>query len=360
MKKAFLVLLIVSSGQLLAAQTTVARKLHGRIVDMDKEPPTGVPAARIKILGREIENVADQRGEFSMALPNSLRAGDEVEIDVDAVVAGEKFSLFQPLNGRIRIPANPAESIVTIGLLPQGSLRFYSDDAIQALLQRAIGAEPRKPTHGSAIGLPSRQFDLTGFLEQWAKERGLDTMEVAKRVAAWADVVEGQTNATREQQALAAFAKRNFREAGRLFAEAGDIRLQKLRALRQQEKELQRQAVEDYTQGGDANFSGGFYRLARENYGKALAETSREDDPAHWAELKLREGDAYMEFGGHGEGPESGIAFNSAKNDYYQALQIFTKTEYPQDWARIQIDLGNVFRAQGERSAGKAGQDLLA
>ena len=361
MKGAVLFLLVAGGWPMLLPQAPPGRELHGRIVNMETEPAEGVPYARVKILSIEREAITNRDGEFFLRLPDSVQAGEQVEVTVNAPTAGKQLLLFQPLDRRIRIPAGRdlKKEIIQIGLLPKGSLRFLSDGAIQALLglaNREGQIQAMREQGKASIG----QFDLTNFLEQWGKERGIDPSEVAKRVAAWAAEIISQPSADRERQALAAFAQSNFEKAGRLFAEAGDERLRRLKEFRKREEEERRQVVEDYTQSGDADFNGALYQRALMEYQQALAETDRERDPTGWAELKEREGNAYGQLGEIQEGPEAIAALRLAIDDHRQVLRTFTREGHAQDWARTQNNLGNALEAQGERNAGEESVRLLA
>src|SRR5579872_5470200 len=129
MKGAVLFLLVAGGWPMLLPQAPPGRELHGRIVNMETEPAEGVPYARVKILSIEREAITNRDGEFFLRLPDSVQAGEQVEVTVNAPTAGKQLLLFQPLDRRIRIPAGRdlKKEIIQIGLLPKGSLRFLSD-----------------------------------------------------------------------------------------------------------------------------------------------------------------------------------------------------------------------------------------
>ena len=343
MRRAFIALLVASGWPLLQAATSNPRELHGRVVNMETASAVPVPAARVKILSisEQQERVTNSNGEFFLPLPDSLLAGDQVELTIDAVVNGERLLFFQPLDGRVRIPNDPSKDVVVIGLLPKGSRRFLSDEAIEALIRQA-NDEGQKQAMLAVRSGSVAQFDLDYFLESWGKERGLDPAEVGKRVSAWAESVEGKPTADLEEKALATFAEQNFGDAARLFAEAGEAHLTRLGEEHKEEEEDRAKVVDDFKQSAEADSNGGLYAGALEEYRRAEAVSDRSLYPMEWAGLKLREAITLADLGETQDGPEAVQSLRLAVSECQSALEVFTEKEHPQDWARTEDNLGNV------------------
>jgi len=123
-------LVVIVWCQALIPNQVSAGQLQGRIVNMSTDPPLPVPSARVRIEAIKEEDTTRSHGEFSIRLPDSLRPGEQVEITLDAVAHGKKLLLFQPLDGRILIPAQLDKQIIRLGVLPSGSPRFKSDETI--------------------------------------------------------------------------------------------------------------------------------------------------------------------------------------------------------------------------------------
>jgi tetratricopeptide (TPR) repeat protein len=362
MKRTLLLLVLTGCCQPLFSQALPLRELHGRIVNMSTTPATSVPSARVKILTIDKETTTNRDGEFFLRLPDTLKAGEPIEITVDAQQAGTLLRLFQPLDGRIDIPSDATLSrrVVQIGVLPKGSLRFYSDEALDALFRLANRTVQKETKNTSEAASSAGSVKLEDFLKQWGQEQGIDPTELTSRVNAWIRKIERQPSADGEKQALVAVARSDFEKAGRLFGEAGDERLRKLKELRKQEEDDRRQVVEDYTQSGDADFNGGLYRRALEDYSKALAENDRERYPFSWAILRQTMGDTYTQLGETQIGPDVISAFDSAIACYNDALQVFTQKEHPPDWAKVQDRLATTLRVQAQHSEVEKARILLA
>lgn len=342
-------ILVIACGPLLIVEAAGARNLHGRILNLGSTPPQPVGSAGVRISAprekTKTETTTDSHGEFSIPLPDSLRGGDQVRLEVRATRGGKDLLLFQPLDGQVRIPADPDTDLITIEVLPEGSPRFQSDEAIRGMLALANSEGEKKGMQLSRVG-PVAQFDLENFIQEWAKGHGLEPAELAARVKEWADKVRANAAASLKEKALAAFAHRDFAQAGGLFADAANEHKRELAELRKnilemQEKEFQEhlQEIQDYEQSAAAYQKAGLYERTLKDCHDALSEIDPQRDGYAWQFIKTIEGNAHEMLATSHIGSASDEHFEAAIQDFHEVERAFPGPEHAFERSTAEIQL---------------------
>jgi tetratricopeptide (TPR) repeat protein len=340
-------LLVVACGALLIVEAAGARNLHGRILNGGSTPsqPVGSAGVRMSAPREQTKNetTTDSHGEFSFHLPDSLRGGDQVRLEVRATRGDKNLLLFQPLDGQVRIPADPDTDLITIEVLPEGSLRFQSDDGIRAVLALANSEGEKKGMQLSRIG-PVAEFDLENFIQEWAKGHGLEPVELVARVKDWADKVRTNAAASLEEKALAAFAHRDFAQAGGLFADAANAHKRELAALqknilemRQKQGQEHLQEIQDYEQSAAADAKAGLYERTLKDCRDALSEIDPRGDGYAWQLIKTMEGNAHQMLAASHVGSASDEHFEAAIQDYQDVERAFPGPEHALERSTAEI-----------------------
>lgn len=179
--------LVVATSPLLIAQAAQPRALHGRLLNASTTPARPVGAASVRLPYAGEETTTDSQGEFFLPLPISVHSGDSVTIELRASQGGKALLFFQPLDGEVRVPADLKE-IVRIEVLPEGSLRFQSDQTIRAML---------------ALARAQGQLDLEYFIQDWATQHGLGSINMVDRVKLWAEQTRATAATSQGDKALA-------------------------------------------------------------------------------------------------------------------------------------------------------------
>ena len=243
------------------------RQLLGKIVEGDDQSQR--PLAGVKVLLDESgsHDISKDSGLFQLFLPDVLRAGDEVTLSV--VVPG--YAIYDPPGGKLRVPADPARTRVTIHLLPKGSPKFLSDAQLKAFVERSAREANTQISQPASRGRP----DLSRNLRDWAVRYGFTVDQARRELDRWAADVASHKS-TEYDLALAAFAKNNFREANeRALRAAAEVEAT-LGDLRKEQRENTGRAVRAYLLAGDAALNDLDFEKAATAYNKGLAVIPRE------------------------------------------------------------------------------------
>ena len=120
----------------LTASAQSRRSLLGKLVKGDDQSKVAVANAAVVLNEPGSHDTTDPDGLFSLFLPDLLRPGDEVTVSV--TVPG--YAIYDPPGGKVRIPSDFARTRIEIRLLPKGSMKFFSDSQLRALVERGAGS----------------------------------------------------------------------------------------------------------------------------------------------------------------------------------------------------------------------------
>ena len=223
------------------------RVLHGRLVKPREgfDDPVANANVTLEQTGRMV--TSNSAGLFFMPLPEEMREGEEITFRI----AVPNYAVFQPVDGRVRIPRESDRDVITFELLPQGSPKFLSHEHLVALLKGAAEKSTEQIRERKGDNPPP---DLSRYLKEWAGQFGFGLEQVQAEVERWVAEVERKQDDI-YQLGLAAFAKKNFARAGSLFEESATQKSAKLKEVQVQEAKLYEEAIRDYVLAGDARFS---------------------------------------------------------------------------------------------------------
>ena len=240
---ALLCSLIACNAALFAQPAT--RILRGKVVRTLRENiPQPVANANITLEQTGKSVTSNSAGLFLLPLGSFLE-GEEITINIGA----PGYAIFQPVGGHLLVPRQFQKVIVAFELLPLGSPRFFSHDHLVALLKGVAekSAKDVRPPDNKQKDLP----DLSRYLKGWAQSYGFGLEQVKAEVDRWANDVEKKQGNVYEL-GLAAFAKRNFREAGARFEDSARQNEHKRQEARRREQQLKADEIRDYRLAGDS------------------------------------------------------------------------------------------------------------
>jgi tetratricopeptide (TPR) repeat protein len=339
----------------LFAQTPPAvRVLHGKVVKSLRENVSeAVPNANITLEQTGKSVTSNSAGLFFLPLPQSFLDGEEITINVGA----PGYAIFQPVGGHTRIPRQLQKDIVYFELLPLGSPRFFSHEHLVALL-KTVAEKSAKDARPADSNRQKLTPDLGRYLEDWAHQYGFGLDQVKAEVDLWANDVEKKQDNIYEL-GLAAFAKKNFGEAGARFLDSARQNEHKLQETRHREQQLTADTIRDYRLAGDSYSNNYAFAQAAEWYEKALSLADRQTDPQLWASVSVSCGNARQQLGIRAAAADALPNLLKAQSHYRRALEVYTREQLPQDWAATQNNLGFALCDLAERSEGAAGVQAL-
>ena len=345
-------LLLPSCPTPLLAQTSahpLARTLHGKVVKLKEglEEPVANANVTLEQTGKMV--TSNSAGLFIVPLSPEFLAGEEIKFNIE--VPG--YAIFQPVEGRTRIPRQLQKDVVIFELLPRGSPKFLSHEHLTALLKNAAEKSTEQVREQKKDDTPP---ELGRYLKDWAQQYGFGIEQVKAEVDRWVGEVEQKQDSIYEL-GLAAFARKNFAQAGALFQDSASQKERKLLEARESERQLSEGTIRDYRLGGDAYYNDYNFRKAAELYQKALSLADRVRSPRLWAAILANYGNARLELGVRTTGEEAvpSLAVPSlkeAKAYFENALQVFTREQLPQDWAATENSLGLALGDLAGRSEG--------
>jgi tetratricopeptide (TPR) repeat protein len=350
---ALLCSLIGCTASLFAQSAPTGRVLHGKVVKTLREnvsEPIANANITLEQTGKSI--TSNSAGLFFLPLPQSFLEGEEIVINI--AVPG--YAIFQPVGGHARIPRQLQKDVVTFELLPLGSPRFFSHEHLVALLKGV--AEKSAKDVRSADNQQKDIPDLSRYLEDWAHLYGFGLDQVKAEVDRWANEVEKKKENNYEL-GLAAFAKKNFSEAGARFLDSARQNEHKLQEVHQRERQLMADTIRDYQLTGDSYSNSYDFGKSAEMYEKALSLVDRRTDPQLWATVSGSCGIARWNLGIRTSAEDAVANLSKAKSYYEGVLEVYTREQLPQAWAATQNNLGNALRDLAGRSEGAAGVQAL-
>ena len=335
------------------------RTLNGKVVSIGENGGLHLePDITVTIQETSQPDVTNSLGVFRIFLPDIFKSGEKVTLMVDK----PGWRIQYPLDGEARIPADLKKELVEVRLLPKGSKLFWSHDRIEKLVKDLSGKSKQQVTPG---GKPE-DIDFNRFIKEWAVQYGFNAKEARNEIDKWISEVE-KKEIDLYKLGLAAFAKKNFKKAGKLFGESAEIKVKRLEEIRQKktiieekERSLTEEVVRDYMLEGDAHYSNYQFGNALDAYQKAANYISKKQSPQLWASTFIYIGNAYGQKGIRTKGGAIQEHLHAAVNAYKKSLEVYTREQLPQDWAMTQNNLGNALRNQGTRTGGEEGARLLA
>ncbi|MFO1429480.1 MAG: tetratricopeptide repeat protein [Candidatus Competibacteraceae bacterium] len=328
------------------------RLLKGQVVLVKEHDETVAVEEGVEVTFKERGDRVRTKaqGLFRLFLPDVYKSGEKITLLVDK----SDWRIQYPLEGEVRIPVDLEKELVEIRLLPVGSKKFWSDDRIEKFIQDL--AEQTKQ-QVRLEGSP-KDIDFSRYIKDWAAKYGFSPQAAKAEIDKWvAEVQKNQDDLYK--LGLAAFAEKNFGKAHDLFQESGNVKAERLEAVRQQEQTLTEETVRDFRLAGDAAYNNYDFAKALASYQRALSYVSKERQPLLWAAAFNDVGRANDELGIRVEGKAAQQHLNEAVAAYRQALEVYTRAQLPQDWATTQNNLGAALQEQGIRTGGEAGQRLL-
>jgi hypothetical protein len=272
-------------------QPSAARVLHGRVVKTLRENVSEpVPNATITLEQTGKSVTSNSAGLFFLPVPQSFLGGEEITINIDA----PDFAIFQPVGGHARIPRQLEKDVLSFELLPKGSPLFLSHEHLVALVKGVV--EKSAKDARLADDKQKTTPDLSRYLEEWAHQYGFGLDQVRAEVDRWANDVEKKQENIYEL-GLAAFAKKNFSEAGSRFVDSARQNEHKLQETRHREQQLAADTIRDYRLAGDSYADDYDFAKSADLYEKALSLADRRMDPQLWASLSISCGIARLNLG---------------------------------------------------------------
>jgi tetratricopeptide (TPR) repeat protein len=328
------------------------RWLRGKVVSIDeheqKKPEVNITVTMLETGDADNTN---SLGLFRIFLKTIFKPGEKVTLVIDK----PDWRIRYPLEGEARIPAELAKELVEVQLLPVGSKLFWTHDRIEKFISDIAEKSKQQVT---PEGQPET-IDFGRYIKDWAVKYGFSAQQAKGEIDKW--ILETEENQNDLYKlGLAAFAKKNFGEASRLFNESAEYKAQKLEEIKRKERSLAEEVVRDFRLAGDAYYNNYIFDQALIAYQRALTYVSRQETPQLWAATLIDIGRANRELGTRTEGLAIARYLRAAVKAYRQALEVYTREQLPQQWATTQNNLGAALQEQGIRTGGEAGTRLLA
>jgi tetratricopeptide (TPR) repeat protein len=201
-----------------------------------------------------------------------FKAGEEVTL----VIIGEPgWRIRYPLEGKARIPADLSKELVEVQLLPVGSKLFWTHDRIEKLVSDMAEKSKQQVTPESR----AETIDFGRYIKEWSVKYGFSAQQAQEEINKWIAEIEATQNDL-HKLGLAAFAKKNFGEASKLFNESAEHNAKKLEDLREKERGLAEKVVRDFRLAGYAHYNNYTFDQALITYERALTYASRQQTPA--------------------------------------------------------------------------------
>lgn len=351
--------LIFCFGTCPALSAIAKQELRGKVYilgENDKRIP--VTNTTVRIQNTDDSNITTSTGMFRIFLPDIFKAGETVTLEVQK----PKYQILYPLAGKIRIPASSLKDPVEILLDKEGSHRFMSGKAFALLIENIANKSKQQIKADDQ----RKEMDLSRYLKQWAVTYGFGIEHVQTELDKWAaDVQERQENFY--ELALAAFYKKNFKEAADKSYQSARQYEKQLAELSEQEKrinekkkQIKENITRDYRLAGDAYYNDYRFEEALTSYRNALAVIDEAVSPQEWASLMNDISTTYLNLGIRAEGSASRVYLKKAADGYRKIFKVYTRESLPKEWAGTQNNMGIVLIEQGIRTEGEEGARLLS
>jgi len=327
------------------------RWLHGRLL-LIKENNSEVPEAGIDLTLKETRDTGktNSQGFFRIFLSEGFKAGERMTLLVDK----SDWVIHTPFDGEFRVPENLKKEVISIRLLPFGSNRLLSDDRIEKLIQDAARNATKQV---KAEGQPEK-IGFSRFIRDWAVQYGFSALEAQEEINRWVSEVEKKQD-NLFKLGLAAFAKKNFAKAARLFSEFAENKAKDLEKLEAEKSALTEETIRAFRKSGDAFYTNYNFEPALKAYTRALTYIEPEKRPRLWASVLIEIGNTNRALGIRVEGDASRHHLAEAEKSFRKALEFRTRKAFPKEWAMTQNNLGNVLRDRGIRTEGSTGKEFL-
>ena len=335
----------------LCAQERSERSLKGIVVGMGEQGerlPEGGLQVIIQATGDS--TVTSPQGMFRLFLADIFKAGEKVILRVDK----PGWCIQYPLEGEVRVPADLLREVVEVRLLPAGSKLFWTPDRIEKFIQDIAEKAKQQVT---PEGKPE-QLDLSRYVKEWAVKYGFSAQQAKAEIDAWIAEVEKNQNDL-YTLGLAAFARKNFGEASKLFTDSAEYKANKLAEIKQREQTLTTEVVRDFRLAGDAHLNDDRPDQALQAYHRALQYVTKEQTPQLWAAIWRDIGKANWDLAGQEQGPAMQQSLREAEQALRRALEVHTREHLPEEWAMTQYMLGGVLFYLGVNVRGEEGARML-
>lgn len=324
--------------------------LRGRVFLVEGDDVlTAASEVNVTLLQTAGKTITDSDGLFLLPLPGTFQPGAKVEVGIKK----DEWVIYAPIDGEVTIPALDSE-LVKIRLVKKDSPKLWSDERIEKFIRDMADKAKSQVT---LEGKP-QDVDFSRYIKDWAIRYGFSAQQAKAEIDKW--VAEAEQGDDPYQLGLAAYAKKNFGEAGKLFEESATGKARRARAASAAAQQLSEEAIRDFRLAGDAYTNNYHFDQALMAYQKARELTSQHDDnPRLWADLTMLVAKAESDVGIRTEGERIHRHLANAVAAYRAALTVRTKEALPQDWATTQNNLGTVLADQGARTRGEEGKRLF-
>jgi tetratricopeptide (TPR) repeat protein len=299
-------------------------------------------------------------GLFRLPLLPGYRPGAKVTLSIDK----PGWRIRRPFDGEVFIPAS-LDELIKVELLPAGSRLFWSNDRIEKFI-RDTAEKARREEQTSPHELGKKSIDFGRYIQEWAARYGFSAQDAQREIDRWIAETEANQNDV-YKLGLAAFAKKQFADAARLFHDSADWRsheIEEIRrrreALAEKEAQLRAEQVRDLELEGDSYFETGDYARVLAIREQAHGLTSRTETPELWANSLLAVADSHYWIQLGAPPIEAAAHLEKAIQAVRQALLVFTLEQFPQEWARAQCILATNLDQQAALAEGEPGNQHLA
>lgn len=152
-------------------------------------------------------------------------------------------------------------------------------------------------------------------------------------------MVESEQKNDPYQLGLAAYAKKNFGEAGKLFEESAVGKARRVQEASTTAKWLTDEAIRDFRLAGDAHTNNYHFDQALIAYQKARELTSKGDNPRLRTDHTILVGNAEQNIGTRTEGDRIHHHLGKAVAAYRASVEIRTREHLPEGWAQTHNNL---------------------
>ena len=221
-------------------------------------------------------------GKFRIFTKDVFKPGAKITLAVER----KDWRIQYPLDGETRVPDDLEKELVEIRLLPIGSKKFWSADRFEKFIA-GIAAKSREQVRPE--GRP-QEIEFSRYIKDWGIKYGFSAQQARDEIDKWVD--EAEQGNDPYQLGLAAFARKNFREAGNQFQESGENKVKASAEATAKGQRLLEEAIRDFRLSGDAKYSNYQFLEALKSYLQAEQLVSKEKEPQLWAAIQIDIGKA--------------------------------------------------------------------
>lgn len=196
----------------------------------------------VTLLQTDEEARTNSRGLFRLLLPSTFQPEATVKVEIQK----DGWVLYAPIDGAITIPALDSD-LVNIRLVKKGSLKLLSAERIEKLIQDMAGKSKEQVRPESK----PQEIDFSRYIKEWAMRYGFSAQQAKDEIDKW--VAEAEQTDDPYQLGLAAYAKKNFGEAGKRFEESAEGKARRAHEASTRALRLTEEAIRDFRLAGDAH-----------------------------------------------------------------------------------------------------------